>query len=338
MIKTAAAFTPILVFLLLLVRLDSFKLLPPRLVFRAVAGGGLAAILALAINHLLLARVELPAALVTRYAAPLVEEILKLMLVMVAVRRRQVGFPVDAAIFGASVGTGFALVENAYYLQTLPASSGLAVWLVRGLGAATLHAAAAGIAAIVSQTSAGRHPDRGWMVFVPGGLAAFAIHSAYNHFVLPPVVATLILLATLPPLVLFVFERSERATREWVGAGLDLDVELLRLLLSSDFGQTRLGKYLTELRARFPGPVVADMFCLMRLDLELAIRAKGMLLAREAGLDVQQDDIPVRLEEIRYLEKSIGPTGLLALKPLHTTSHRDEWHRMILGRARSCTL
>jgi RsiW-degrading membrane proteinase PrsW (M82 family) len=330
MIKTAAAFTPILVFLLLLVRLDSFKLLPPRFVLRAVAGGGLAAILALAINHLLLARVELPAALVTRYVAPLVEEILKLMLVMMAVGRRHVGFPVDAAIFGASVGTGFGLVENAYYLHTLPASSGLTVWLVRGFGAATLHAAATGIAAIVSQTSAGRHPDRRWMVFVPGGLAAFAIHSAYNHFVLPPVVATLILLATLPPLALLVFERSERATREWVGAGLDLDVELLRLLLSSDFGQTRLGRYLTELRARFPGPVVADMFCLMRLDLELAIRAKGMLLAREAGLDVQKDDIPARLEEIKYLEKSIGRTGLLALKPLHTTSHRDEWHRVIL--------
>jgi RsiW-degrading membrane proteinase PrsW (M82 family) len=331
MIKAAAALTPILVFLALLVRLDSFKLLPPRTVLRAMAGGGLAAVAGLAINHMLLTRVELAAALVTRYAAPLVEEAIKLAVVALAVQRRQVGFPVDAAIFGASVGTGFALVENAYYLQSLAASSGLAVWLVRGFGAATLHAAATGIAAILSQTAAARHPDRGWVVFLPGAVAAFAIHSAYNHFVLPPVVATLILLATLPPLVLVVFERSERATHEWVGAGLDLDMELLRLLLSNEFGETRLGKYLAELRARLPGPVVADMFCLMRLDLELAIRAKGMLLAREAGLDVKTDDVPARLQEIAYLERSIGPTGLLALKPLHTTSHRDAWHRAILA-------
>jgi hypothetical protein len=171
-------------------------------------------------------------------------------------------------------------------------------------------------------------------VFVPGALAAFAIHSAYNHFVLPPVVATLLLIAALPPLVLFVFERSERATREWVGSGLDLDVELLRLILSNDFGETRLGKYLSELRARFPGPVVADMFCLIRLELELAIRAKGMLLAREAGLDVDTAGVAAQLEEIGYLERSIGTTGLLALKPLQVTGHRSAWHRTILKEGR----
>ena len=75
-----------------------------------------------------------------------------------------------------------------------------------------------------------------------------------------------------------------------MSGGLDLDVELLRLVLSEDFGQTRLGAYLDELRSRFPGPVVADMFCLMRLELELGIRAKGMLMAREAGLDVPLDE------------------------------------------------
>ena len=60
-----------------------------------------------------------------------------------------------------------------------------------------------------------------------------------------------------------------------MSGGLDLDVELLRLVLSDDFGHTRLGAYLQELRSRFPGPVVADMFCLMRLELELGIRARA---------------------------------------------------------------
>ena len=141
---------------------------------------------------------------------------------------------------------------------------------------------------------------------MPGALAAVALHGLYNQFVFPPVVATLLLLIVLPPVLLGVFTRSERATREWMGDGLDLDVELLRLVLSEDFGQTRLGRYLTELRARFPGPVVADMFCLMRLELELGIRAKGMLMAREAVLECARRDL-------RELSKSdshtaIGPT------------------------------
>ena len=81
-----------------------------------------------------------------------------------------------------------------------------------------------------------------------------------------------------------VFERSERATREWVGAGLDLDVELLQLVLSEHFQFTRFGDYLQRAARTFHGPVVADMFCLLRLELELSVQAKAMLLAREAGL------------------------------------------------------
>jgi len=131
-----------------------------------------------------------------------------------------------------------------------------------------------------------------------------------------------------------VFERSERLTREWVGDGLDLDVELLALIRSSHFGETRLGRYLAELQSRFPGPVVADMFCLLRLELELGIRAKGMLMAREAGFEVPiDDDIRASLAERAYLHRAIGPTGLMALRPLQVTSDRDEWHRYLLRHA-----
>ena len=73
------------------------------------------------------------------------------------------------------------------------------------------------------------------------------------------------------------------------------------------------------------------MFCLLQLDLELAIRAKGMLMAREAGLSVPMDDaLRARLAEREYLEKAIGRTGLIALRPLQVTSDFDHWHRHLL--------
>jgi protease PrsW len=100
---------------------------------------------------------------------------------------------------------------------------------------------------------------------------------------------------------------------------------------SDGFAFTRFGRYLQELRARVPGPVVADMFCLLRLELELAVQAKALLIAREAGLDVPvTDDLEAILDERRYLQESIGKIGLLALKPLQVTSHRDDWHRHLL--------
>lgn len=330
MLNLAAALAPVIWLLALLVLMDSFKLVPIRGIAQALAAGAVAGVVALVLNWLLIDALGLSLPTVTRAIAPFVEELLKVAFVVYAVRGRRVGFPVDAAILGFAVGTGFALVENTYYLGTVR-SSGPVLWLVRGFGAAILHGAATAIAAIVSQALASRRPGQRFTVFLPGIAAAIAIHALYNQFVLPPVVATLVLVAVLPPLVLLTFERSERSTREFVSAGLDLDVELLRLVLSDDFGQTRLGAYLQELRSRFPGPVVADMFCLMRLELELGIRAKGLLMAREAGIEMPPDDDLVRgLAEVRYLEESIGPTGLLALTPLQVSSDRDAWHKFLL--------
>jgi hypothetical protein len=152
---------------------------------------------------------------------------------------------------------------------------------------------------------------------------------------LPPLAMTLLLLLALPPLVVFVFQQSERATREWVGAGLDLDVQLLQLVASDNFAFTRFGEYLQRLRQQFGGSVVGDMYCLLRLQLELSVQAKAMVMAREAGLEVPVDeDLPAALAELDYLQAAIGRTGMLALRPLQVTSHRDQWHKFLLAQSR----
>jgi protease PrsW len=77
---------------------------------------------------------------------------------------------------------------------------------------------------------------------------------------------------------------------------------------------------------------VADMFCLLRIELELAVQAKARLIAQQAGLNLPVDpDVHAALDERRYLEQSIGRTGLLALEPLRITSHRDYWHQHLLS-------
>ena len=59
------------------------------------------------------------------------------------------------------------------------------------------------------------------------------------------------------------------------------------------------------------------------------------VMAREAGLDLKaDDDLDASLAEREYLRRSIGRAGLLALRPLQVTSHRDSWHRELLKQAR----
>ena len=46
------------------------------------------------------------------------------------------------------------------------------------------------------------------------------------------------------------------------------------------------------------------MFCLLRLELELSVQAKAMLMAREAGLEVPvDDDLPAAPRRARVLLK-----------------------------------
>jgi RsiW-degrading membrane proteinase PrsW (M82 family) len=335
----AVALLPVFVFLLLLVAFDSFKLVSTRTLARAIAAGVAAALAAWAVHDLVFARISsLDDLSFSRYVAPVSEETLKALFVLYLLHRRRIGFLVDAAIVGFAIGAGFAVVENIEYLLDF-SNARVWVWVARGFGTAMLHASTTAVVAVGAKALWDRYPDHGLRVIAVPWIGAVALHALFNYARVSPVVAAAMPMVVLPLAVLLVFNRSERMTHEWVGDGLDLDVQLLQLVRSGEFGETRLGRYLFELRTRFPGLVVADMFCLLQLELELGIRAKGLLMARQAGLDVPVDEtISSRLEERAYLRKTIGPVGLLALRPLQVTTNRDDWHGYLLTEAAGGTL
>ncbi|HKH73216.1 MAG TPA: PrsW family glutamic-type intramembrane protease [Vicinamibacterales bacterium] len=322
------AFVPVLVFLAVLVVMDSFKLARPSAIAAALGWGVVAAVLS-GVAQLWMTG-ALSGSVFHRVVAPAIEEAAKCAFIAYLILKRRIGFPVDAAQLGFAVGTGFALVENLEYLRVL-SGAGFVLWLVRGLGTAMLHGATTAIFAMLAQTAADRHRERGALIFLPGLVAAVVIHTAFNILPVSPLATTAMLLLVLPLLVLWVFQRSEMATREWVGAGLDLDLMLHETFSSEALAYTKFGAYLRELRQRFPGHVVADMLCLLRVELELSIQAKAMLIARDAGMVMSvHPDARSATDEIRHLRSSIGTTGLLALNPVQVTSHRDDWHRYLL--------
>mgnify|MGYP001826663232 FL=1 len=323
---------PVFAFLLALILLDSFKLVKLRTVAGLIAVGVLAAFASLVVNRWLSSSFDLGAASIARYVAPFVEEILKGAVIVVLILRHRVAFLVDAAIIGFAIGAGFAALENIHYFMALGDTS-VALWIVRGFGTALMHGSVTAITAMTSRllvdTSGG---VRLW-VFLPGLAIAIALHSAFNHFLIAPTVATALILVVLPVFFVGVFHFSETRTRDWLGTGFDTDSELLEILHAGQLSESRVGEYLHDLRDRFPPTTVADMLCLLRLRLELSIRAKGILIARQAGLDIPPDpDMEGRFEELRFLEDSIGRTGLLAMKPLFHFSDRDLWQYHMIGK------
>jgi hypothetical protein len=133
--RLAFSLLPVLIFLVILIWLDSFKLIRLRAVLRSVCLGGLAALISLLLNSLALRFFNLDLGPYSRYAAPIVEETCKAVYIVYMIKSSRVGFMVDSAIHGFAVGAGFACVENIYYLQSL-SDPNLLLWIVRGFGTA----------------------------------------------------------------------------------------------------------------------------------------------------------------------------------------------------------
>jgi RsiW-degrading membrane proteinase PrsW (M82 family) len=333
LLDIAVSLLPVFVFLIGLVFLDSYKLVKVHEVVGTIIFGALAAVVALFVNTWLAGYVPRGMHVLPRYVAPVTEEFVKSVFIVYLIRSGKVGFMVDAAIHGFATGAGFAFMENIYYLQTVGSGVPLVVWLVRGFGTAMMHGGTAAIMAIVIKNFHDRAAGPKFWHPAPGVLAAMVIHSVFNHMPFPPHLMTAILLLALPPLMVLVFRSSEKSTREWLGIGFDTDATLLDAIDTGVVSETKVGQYLRSLREKFPGELVADMLCMLRIHLELSIRAKGILLMREHGFKPQEEpDIRDKFAELEYLEKSVGKTGMLAIKPfLHTTT-RDLWQLHVIGR------
>ena len=330
LLEYSLALLPVLLFLAALMVLDSFKLVRLRAILFTILIGGLTAVILIYLNSWLFDWLELSRVEFTRYLAPVTEEILKSLFLVYVIATNRTGFLVDSAIRGFAVGAGFALVENVFYHVTLSDQS-ITLWIVRGFGTACLHGGTMTLFAIISRTARDRQSLPGLAAFMPGLILAIVVHSLFNHFLLPPVVLTIMTLVTLGLMTIIVFNRSEKITRDWLGSGLDLDMDVIDSISTGEISDTRVGKYLNTLIDKFKPIVVADMLCLLRIHAELAVAAKGILLAQEAGLQLPPDDsLKAKLEELAYLERSVGRTGRLALHPFLLYNSVQQWQKNLL--------
>ncbi|MEX2116759.1 MAG: PrsW family glutamic-type intramembrane protease [Bacteroidota bacterium] len=321
---------PVFVFLVSLILLDSYKLVKARSVSTAILYGCVVAGVAYLLNTWVQRTTGLHFLVLTRYIAPVIEELLKALFIVFLLKRRRIGFMVDAAIYGFAVGAGFAVIENVYYLTT-SAEASLFLWVLRGFGTAVMHGGTTAIVALVAKREADSRATESVTVFWKGLLIAIVIHSYYNHFFFHPLFSPMSILVGLPIALMVVFQQSEKVTREWLGVGFDTDVELLQMITSGNLPQTKVGTYLKTLQNRFRGEVIVDMICYLQIYLELSIRAKGVLLLREAGFTPPPEtDTKEKFDELQYLQRSIGTTGKLALLPFLHTSNRNLWQLTML--------
>jgi protease PrsW len=229
MIGIVVSLLPVLIFLLVLIYYDSYKLVKVKTLVLLVAIGCLTAFISYFINSYLLDKLPLETAAYSRYAAPVIEETIKAGFLIYLISTNRTGFMVDALIYGFAVGAGFALIENLYYLSVVETPN-IFLWIIRGFGTAVMHGGTTAIFALLTKSFYDRADEiqvvnyyknrlPGVKIFtilvviIPGLLIAVIIHSFFNHLLIPVIFITLLQLITLPMLIMIIFRRNEKSLR-----------------------------------------------------------------------------------------------------------------------------
>jgi RsiW-degrading membrane proteinase PrsW (M82 family)/CRP-like cAMP-binding protein len=117
--------------------------------------------------------------LVVRLTAPIIEEILKALILIYLIRQPSFRYFVDGAVYGFGVGIGFAVVENFSYIGA-SSNAALALAASRVLSTSLMHAMASAIVGI----SLGRlRRSNARLLPVIGILLAISVHVVYNNVV-----------------------------------------------------------------------------------------------------------------------------------------------------------
>ncbi len=324
------SFIPVILFLLLLIYLDSFKLVKLTDLFLCLVWGMVSAGISYIINTTLFNLVHLEFFSYSRFIAPIIEELLKASLIIFIIYRGKVGFLIDGAILGFAVGAGFSIIENIYYLHELE-SSNLTLWIVRGFGTALMHGSCTSIFTIISMNLFSQKDILKLKMFLPGIIFSILLHSIYNQFIISPLISTLIIFVSVPFVVILIFEQNEKSLRKWLEIEFDTELRLLNMIKSGQFSKTKSGNYIISIKNRFPAEIIFDMICYIRLYLELSLRAKSNLLLSESGFPLNKDEeLKQKLSELKYLRKNIGKTGILAISPVLRMNQKDVWKLNLL--------
>ena len=321
---------PVFVFLLLLLYFDSFKLVRPIILILCILWGLLSAGISWLLNTVLLEYLFVNLTDYSRYIAPVIEEILKILFIALLLYKGRIAFPIDAAILGFAVGAGFSLVENVYYLGEI-SSVDFILWLVRGLGTAVMHAGVTGIASILIVHYINKVQKFAIHAIIPGLLLSIFLHSVYNQFILPPLLNAMLYFIAIPILFIYIFIKTETKLRKWLDIEFSTEIELLSSIRSGKFKDTRAGLYFNSIKKRFSSEIIVDLLCYMDLHLELSIKAKSKLLMNEAGIiSLKDSNISTKIIELNNLRNKIGKTSMFALYPILRLSHKELWKLSLL--------
>ncbi len=265
---------------------------------------------------------------VVNLTAPLVEEILKALVLLYYTRQPSFHYFVDGAVYGFGVGIGFAVIENLAYVSASP-SLGLAI--TRVLSTSLMHAIASGIVGL----SLGRL-RRSRMRLLPllGIGGAVALHMLYNNIVdLLTGPALLIAAVTIgvggAGVIAFqiIYALRQEKVQFTRTLGPEIDVSSGERQAIQQFGGAPIEAILQELGKTFGTENVTLIRRLLITEANIGILENNLALPdiSERLRAAWEEEVAARQAESRQLRHQMGRSVLAYLSTLFPAQDEALW-------------
>ncbi len=330
-----------LLFLYIIYALDLYASGRFRTVALCFVWGLIAFGLALGLNtiikdHLLVSRLRLDPAhaftLTVVLVAPIVEEILKSLILIYLARRPDFAYFVDGAIYGFAAGIGFSVLENLWYM-TQPQASGQGIMLVvsRSFSTCLMHGSSSALVGV----SVGRfrygHGGARLLSTILGWAAAIVLHSTFNRIVQfwsgPTLLLGVIGLGLGGVILIALFIRwglaeEKKWIEETLGAGLGVTGGEKALVLEMN----NLEVLLRPVRQNFgkEKASLVEQFLLKQAQLGIKQKSREMIDSPQLQeqMRVQMDDLQTEIDQLR---RQVGVYCMTYVRSIIPLEQVVEW-------------
>jgi len=293
-------------------------------------------LIAAQVNTFILIATHITLQTLTRYIAPITEEIIKAAFLVYLIRRPSFKYYVDGAIYGFAVGIGFAVVENYRYIMNYEATA-LSLAIGRTLSTNLIHATGSAIVGVM--LGLGRFQRGGArqsLFFIGGMVIAIVTHGGFNIIVsgisgerwLIYLYAILVGLSGAA-FILWLIQRGLKEERGWID-------EMLGLADQVTQGESRVvlrlaetGVLLAPIVERFGKQKAVQIGRLLAVQAQLGIIRKTLqTLPDERMRENAAQQISELQEEMALLRNRIGVYPMLYLRSIFPDNNRSVWTRL----------
>jgi len=263
-----------------------------------------------------------------RFGAPIIEEILKCLIVFYLIRRKDFIYIMDGIAYGFGAGIGFAVLENIEYVTAAPAGMALALALARVFSTNIIHAT--GTAIVGSALGYSRLADDTSRIFFPLGGLLFAIvaHAGFNNLVNSNMALTFAFIYT--GIGVFIISMIVRYGLKKASIDIQNSIGMRDSITANEAALVNrvrtLDEALKPLTKYFSPNDMTKVKDFLILQAQLGLQRNNMNNAQDVslrdGITQEIDSLKKRIDEVR---NDLGPYCMLQVRGLFPENNIPFW-------------